>query len=282
MSKKPVDYCLSELRQNDRDHYVTLMFAPDERRPGIAGLYCFGVELRRIPFLVNELTLGEIRLQWWRDAIAGLYAREPAKHPVLEVLSSAMTDTPLSRIFFERMIDSQSHDLRNEGFEDTDKLLRYAEARGASLLMLALEALGHGEDEAARRAALNVGIAWSLMETVRDLPLWAGRRRVLLPRTLLARFDLNEEDVIRGRRTDFVGHACADILRLAEKHLALARELHREIPKTAHAPLMFAGLAEQYIARMLATGGYPHTEVIRLNPLKRPLSLWLRSLRGAY
>src|ERR1700759_2884419 len=62
------------LRQHDRDRSQTALFAPAERRDALFALYAFNYEVARIRESVREPMLGLIRLQWWRDALAGIDA----------------------------------------------------------------------------------------------------------------------------------------------------------------------------------------------------------------
>ena len=56
-------------RDGDLDRYVSALFAPGACREHLFALYAFNVELARIGDQVSEPQLGEIRLQWWRDAL---------------------------------------------------------------------------------------------------------------------------------------------------------------------------------------------------------------------
>ena len=63
------DYCHDLVRAGDKDRYLASLFAPDELRPYLLALYAFNIEIARVRETVSEAALGEIRLQWWRDAI---------------------------------------------------------------------------------------------------------------------------------------------------------------------------------------------------------------------
>ena len=54
----------------DRDRYLADLFAPARGAPHLFALHAFNAEVARVRDAVSEPTLGEIRLQWWRDAIA--------------------------------------------------------------------------------------------------------------------------------------------------------------------------------------------------------------------
>ncbi len=57
------------VRQRDRDRYWSALFAPKLKRPSLLALYAFNAELDHILALVSEPMAGQIRLQWWRDAV---------------------------------------------------------------------------------------------------------------------------------------------------------------------------------------------------------------------
>ena len=66
------DHCDELVRSEDKDRWLTALFVPEERRPLIHALYAFNAELARVRDQVSQPMLGEIRLQWWDDAVAQL------------------------------------------------------------------------------------------------------------------------------------------------------------------------------------------------------------------
>ena len=59
------------MREGDPDRYLAALFAPADKRPHLFALYAFNHEIARVRDSVREALLGEIRLQWWRDALQG-------------------------------------------------------------------------------------------------------------------------------------------------------------------------------------------------------------------
>jgi len=66
-------HCDALVRSADKDRWLTALFVPEERRPLIHALYAFNAELARIRDQVSQPMLGEIRLQWWEDAVNAIY-----------------------------------------------------------------------------------------------------------------------------------------------------------------------------------------------------------------
>ena len=66
---------------------------PTEHRDALLSLYAFNIEIARVRDLVREPMPGEIRLQWWREALAGERDTEAAAHPVAAALREALRVT---------------------------------------------------------------------------------------------------------------------------------------------------------------------------------------------
>lgn len=247
-------YCADQARRFDRDRYLCALIAPAARREALFALYAFNLELAKTREAVSEALLGRIRLQWWRDSIAGVFAGAPPHHhPVLGPLATAVAEHGLSRSHFDRLIDAREFDLDDEPPADLDALVDYAEATSSPLVLLALEALGANEP-AALAAGRQLGIAWALTGLLRAVPFHARRGRLYLPARLTAEAGLATRDVLALRASP---QACRVVERLAgaaRQHLRAARGRRREIAKTALPALLPATLADIYLARIEKAG----------------------------
>src|SRR5712692_11899062 len=96
------------VHRHDRDRYQTALFAPASRREALLALYAFNYEIARVRESVTEPMLGQIRLQWWREAIAAAFESGPVRnHIVVEPLTAIIRELALSRPHFERLIDAR-------------------------------------------------------------------------------------------------------------------------------------------------------------------------------
>jgi phytoene/squalene synthetase len=86
-------HCEALVRAHDKDHYLTSLFAPAERRRYLFALYAFALEIGRVKAAVTEPMTGVIRLQWWLEAVTGLRAAEAAASPVMIALQDAGQQT---------------------------------------------------------------------------------------------------------------------------------------------------------------------------------------------
>jgi phytoene synthase len=79
-------YCEQLVREADKDRFLAGLFAPADRRDPLFALYAFNVEVARVRELVHEPLAGEVRLQWWRDALKEQAHGEVRANPVADAL----------------------------------------------------------------------------------------------------------------------------------------------------------------------------------------------------
>jgi phytoene synthase len=152
----------------------------------------------------------------------------------------------LTRYHFDRLIDARESDLDGEPPPTLAALETYVEDTAGRLVLLALEALGAAEAEAAGRHA---GIAYGLAGLLRAIPFHAAQRRSYLPPELGAA----PRELFGMRATPALRQAAERLAELARDHLRRARA--HAPPRQALPALLPARLAEAALTR-LAAGGY--------------------------
>jgi len=274
-----LSYCARQVRRLDYDRFLCALFAPAEGREALFALYAFNAEVARIREAVSEPLLGQVRLQWWRDAVAGIYAGTPPRHQVARPLAEAVERFSLDRAPFERLLDARAFDIEDGAPADLKALVAYAEDTSATLTALSLDILG-ARDEAARRAGRHIGIAWALTGLARAVPFHAGARRVYLPATLCRDAGVDFQDLFRLRPGPGLTHVVAEIADTARRHLDVARRgrgSRRALPA-----LLPAVLAEGYVERLRKAGFNPFARRVQAAGAGRVLALCLRAALGRY
>jgi len=276
------DYCAAAVRQGDHDRYLATLFAPDAARAHLLALYAFNLELARVRDSVSEPILGQMRLQWWRDAVAAIdEGREPPHHAVVRALADAIRRHGLPRAALDALIDARERDLDDDPPPDLAALEAYAEATAGTLAMLALRVLG-STDAAAMAAGRDAGAGWALTGLLRAVPHHARGRRLYLPADALAAAGADAEAVFAGRVTDGVRAAVAAVAAAARRRLAAARAQGRAIPRTARAAVLTATLADRYLDRLSRAGHDPFGAPAAMSPLARQAALTWAALRGRF
>lgn len=240
----------SIVRSHDRDRFQTALFAPPAAREALFALYAFNYEIARVRESVHEPMLGQIRLQWWREAIDAAYgAAPPRRHEVVEPLTEAIRARGLSRRHFDRLIDTRERDLDDAPPPTLAALEDYAEGTSASLIRLALEVLGAATPRTLA-AAGEIGIAYALAGIIRAMPLHARFGRRMIPDDVAAKAGLDPADYAALRATPALRRAVEAVARAAAGHIAAARAIQREIPKAALPALLPARIAAGALKRL--------------------------------
>jgi NADH dehydrogenase [ubiquinone] 1 alpha subcomplex assembly factor 6 len=272
----------SLVRRHDRDRFQTALFAPAARRDALFALYAFNYEIARVRERVSEPTLGQIRLQWWRDAVAAAYEGGPVRpHEVARPLAEAIRAHAPSRAHFDRLIDSRERDLDDAPPETLAALEDYAEGSSARLVLLALEMLGAAAP-AAVRAAQHVGIAYALAGLLRALPHRARAGRCVIPAELAERTGLDERDYRALRGTPALRAAVAELAAVAHRHLRQAHAAPRSVPRAAVPALLPAVVAAHALERLRRAGWDPFAPALATPDTLQSWRLALAALRGRF
>lgn len=272
MAPPALSACAEAVRKHDNDRFLTALFAPAGVREDLFALYAFNHEVAKTREVVTEPTLGQIRLQWWRESIDGAYTGHPRRHEVVEPLAASITRHSLDRAQFDFLIDGREADLDDEAPADMDCLINYAQVTGAPLTRLACQVLG-ARDPAAMEAARLVGTAWALTGILRATPFLARGHRSRLPMTLMVDHGVTEPALFDLKPQPGLSKVAMAVADAARALLADARRIRRDVPKSALPALLPATLADHYLARM-AAAGYDLMNPILLRPsVRRPLAI---------
>jgi phytoene synthase len=148
MSDTPPDTPHEDLeetvRRADPDRWLASRFIADAgARADVIALYAFDHVLARVPVMVSEALMGEIRLTWWSEALDEVYAGGRVRsHPVALALAEAVRRRGLDRAPLDAMIAARFGDLDAAPFADEAETLAYADQTAGALMQAAAQTLG--------------------------------------------------------------------------------------------------------------------------------------------
>ncbi|WP_395679626.1 phytoene/squalene synthase family protein [Inquilinus sp.] len=270
-----------QVRRLDHDRYLTCLFAPAPLRAALFALYAFNIEVAKTREVVSQPLLGQIRLQWWRDAIGEIYDGRPRRHEVLDELAPAVSSHGLSRAHFDTVLDARERDLEDEPPPTLADLERYAADTAGPLLRLHLEVLGI-RDDAAHRAATAVGTAWALVGLMRAVPFHARQKRLYLPQEVMAAEGADRGLLFEMKPHDGLRRAVAKVAGAAAARLAEARVLRRAVPRAAVPALLSARLADGYLRRLRRADHNVFAALVQEPPPLRQADLVRGAILGRY
>lgn len=282
VARKTLTYCADQLRRYDRDRFQVALFASEEWREAIFALYAFNLEIAKTAESVTESTLGQIRLQWWRERIDEIYAGQARAHQVIEPLARAVRDLKLTRELFDRLLDGREFDLEGRAPRDLAELETYAEATSASLIHLSLEILGAEEGEDARVAGRHVGIAYALTGLLAAVPFHARQKRVYLPEDHLAVAGVDRGLLFELQGSEPLSGVAMRLAGRAREHLEAGRAAWPGISRAARMALLPAVVAERRLDRLAKADFDPFAPELADPDHLQVWHLAWKSLRGRY
>jgi 15-cis-phytoene synthase len=270
-------HCESVVREGDRDRYIAGLFAPPGRRPHLHALYAFDRELALIPHRVHEALAGEMRLQWWRDALAGETRGDAAAHPVAAALLDTVARCGLATEPLNAMIDARANELYEEPFATIEDCAAYGRQTASTVLTLGARVLDPAAEVGA--AACPAGVASAFAGLLQSFPQDAARGRLFLPLDVLNRHAVRRDELGAGRTSPQLRAAVAEIIETARAQLAAVRRAWDAVPSGARPAFLPVAPVEPLLAR-LARNRDP-LQPTGLAAWRRQWLMWRAARRGA-
>lgn len=271
---------LAQLRAADRDRYLACLLMPEGARADIATLFLFNAEIAAIRDRVSEPLPGEIRLQWWRDVIAGERGSEAAAHPLAQALLDVMGRHRLSAAAFDRLLEARLFDLYDDPMPDRAAYEQYAGETGSALMQLCALVLDPDGAPKLADACGHAGIALSVAGHLMLLPLHRRRGQVFLPGDLLTATGLDRETFLAGEDAVRTAAAISAFVAFGREHLAAARTALDGPQGPGRHAVLPAAIAPNVLARAERTGAKCLTDPPQPSLLSRQWRLWRASRNG--
>jgi phytoene synthase len=271
-------HCESLVREHDRDRWLASLFAPADRRPHLHALYAFDRELSLVPHRVHEALAGEMRLQWWRDALAGEARGDTAAHPVAAALLDTVARCGLSIEPLNVLIDARAHELYEEPFATIEACAAYGRQTASTIVALAGRVLDPAAEVGA--AAGPAGVASAFAGLLHSLPQDAARGRVFLPLDVLEHNGVRRDELRAGRSTAQLRAAVREISDRAREQLAEARRAFDAVTPGARPAFLPLATVAPLLER-LARNPDPFRPT-GLAPWRRQWLMWRAARRGAF
>ena len=275
----PVADAMEDLRRADLDRYLSVLYAPEKARNALATIYLFNAEIATIRDKVREPLPGEIRIQWWRDALGGT-AEGVAANPLAARLIEAIERHSLPVEAFDRYLEARIFDLYNDPMPSRIDLEGYCGDTASALIQLASLVL---EPEAAvsfAEAAGHAGCAQQIEGLLRLMPLHVRRGQCFLPRDILAAAGTSPEALVAGDDREAASRAVSAMVALGREHVALFERAARGMPAVLRPAFLPAALAGPRLERIGRAGGKALESVIDIGILGKHWTMLRRAVLG--
>jgi 15-cis-phytoene synthase len=268
-------HCEALVRAADKDRFLSALFAPPEHRRALYALYAFHSEVARIPDLVTEPLAGEVRLQWWSEAVYEQRPEEMRGHPVANALGEVIEKYHLPRRLFDELIEAHRHHLGRELFGDVAELERFSRHVSSNLIELAACVLGADSAAFAGPAGISLGIVGLLRTFAQD----AVNGRVTAPADLLLQNAVLPQDILAGRTTPEIAALLTNMRDVAIRHYQEARVLIERDGQSAVAAWLPAALVPLDLRSLARVADKPFAAV-EVPRWRRQWTLWRAARSG--
>jgi len=243
---------IENLKRIDPDRYRAAMLAPKVDREALFVLYGFHAELAKVPEMVSETMIGNIRYQWWRDAIDEIFTEKPVrKHEITLPLDQVIAAKNLPRYSFDRLIDGRERDLDPSPFANIEDARAYCKDTSGQLMQLAGN-LVSGTNQEADLSLL--GQSWGLTGLARS---WKYYHNGMLS-------ELKFSELLEAAKIDY------------SKAVSGLQKINPELFPV----IAYGSLIPKFIDKMQRPNYNPETMTPNYSPLSKKLSLMGTVLRG--
>lgn len=241
---------IQSLKSADPDRYRSALMADQQGRLDLLTLYSFHYELAKVPDVTSEPMMGEIRYQWWRDAIEEIYSGKAVRrHEVATPLSELISRRKLSRFHVDQLIDGRARDLDPTPFENLDEAKAYCRQTSGVLMQLGIACLGADGSE-----PVDAGEAWGMTGLARAYGFYHDR--------ILSELDIET------------------LIASAEGSYEATKAGMQSIGPNAMPAIAYIGLIPGFLKRMRSSGFDPQTQRVNYGPIAKQFKLFRIGLTG--
>lgn len=170
-----LEACARLVEKGDPDRFMAVMAAPVAACARLLPLYAFNLEVARAPWVTQQPMIAEMRLQFWRDALA---EDRPRAHEVAGPLWQVVREAGLDIAVLDRLVEARIWDIYSEPHSDDAALASYLDDTAGGLMWAAGRVLG--APAAAESGLRALGWASGLANYLRAVPALEAKGRIPL------------------------------------------------------------------------------------------------------
>ncbi len=249
--------CAEIVNRGDPDRFAAVMAASPATRTVLFPIYALNVEVARAPWVTEESMIAEMRLQWWRDALAEIKeGKDTRRHNVVSPLASVLDEHAAGVL--DLLVEARRWDIYKDPFQDFKHFERYLDQTSGALMYVAARALGDIQENIAR----DVGVAMGLSNWFRAIPALEARNRVPL---------------VDGRH-----EALIDLARTGLERLERARRSRRVVNRHVGQAFFAAWQTETILKQVINQPCRVADGVLGISAFSQKSSLMFRAFSGRW
>ena len=164
-------------RSLELDRYLAALLSPRSARPGLMAVAAFLGEVGRIPAAVSEPAMGDIRLQWWWEALTATPPGAATGSPVADAMQQTMQQHALPGSSVLSLIEAYACELVPGSLVAPGAVDAHADATQGAAFRLAAHVLGVGAEAAAGHYLAAAAQSYGRVQLLRSLPALVAKGR---------------------------------------------------------------------------------------------------------
>ncbi|MCL2876191.1 MAG: presqualene diphosphate synthase HpnD [Betaproteobacteria bacterium] len=270
----PHQYCQGKAAASGSSFYYSFMFLDPARRQAITALYAFCREVDDVVDECRDPVPAHTKLDWWRQEIDRVFDGVPT-HPVGLALQEICAPFRLVREHLHEIIDGMAMDLQNRRYADFPALQDYCYHVASTVGLLSVTIFGASNPQTFDYAR-DLGIAFQLINIIRDVGEDARRGRIYLPTDELQRFGVLEDNILAARTSDNFQNLMAFQAERANAYYEQALAKLPAVDRKNQRPGLVMAAIYSALLRKIVRDGFPVLDRrISLTPLRK---VWLAGL----
>ncbi|KAI0732041.1 isoprenoid synthase domain-containing protein [Fomitopsis betulina] len=279
-------YCNELVQKRDYESFLISHFWPRELREHFIALRAFYVELASVQEAVSNITIGKMRMQFWRDALKDIADGRPPRHPIASALGRACQVANLPTYHLKRIIDTRDAELDRPTHMTLDSLTSHAESTSSTFLYLQLSLLSLSASTALSHAASHLGVAQGITTLLRALPYHASQGRMVIPAEITARHGVSQEEVFRrGGQAKGIDDAVFEFASAANANLETCAQIlasEGRVPGRAKATFLNTVPTRLYLERLETANFNAFDPTLQVRGWKLPWRVWSSYYKGQF
>ncbi len=273
MAEPDNKYCFDLVMNNAKEFYYADLLLPKLLRPEIVVLHAFHIEISNAILASSEPMVGEVRLQWWADVVAGRRNDEAKGHPVAGALIHLITKHDISRAALDAKLEAHIFDLYNDPMGDRSMLEGYLGETRSMLFQMAAMIAGAELNTAVANAAGHAGVAVGIVSCLENMALHRNKRKIYIPSDLLAACGLNAQEFL-GQSNAKHEQAVLGFVNLAREHYTKAMSFLELLPSDVRIVFKPLAVAPYYLKRAEKNPKNVLTGLPLPSQIKRQWAIW--------
>jgi len=279
-SVDPTEDLPAFVRQTDPDRYLSILYAPQDKREALLTLLAFNVEIASVRERVSQPIPGEMRLQWWRDVLTAGTAEAAGGSPLAVKLVETVRTHPLPIEPFLNMLDARVFDLYDDPMPARNDLEGYCGETASALIQLQALVLDPKAAVGTGEMAGYAGCAQAIAGLLRSLPIHRARGQCYVPQDILRSAGMTPESLIAGEDRAGIARVVSAMVALGRDHLTKFEARAKGLPARVRAAFLPVSLTKAYLDRIEAKADRVADEIVDISPIRKQWAVFRRASRG--